>query len=407
MNSLKERTTRLEWVTRIPGIERKIALLIPQYNESANFNFEERLAYFKNIADEYREQLDVIIIDDGSTDDSLKKIKEFVWKHPDAFYIATISPNANKVGALFLTTQAISHEFVILSDFDTDITGLKRLVLDVATLRKDRSLMGCYFRMLPFGGSGKVFLFQQLEYSLQRNLYGFHQKERSIRVMPGAGSCFKREVLNTIYRQHSGLRSGEDREATVIGLKLGYKTFYMDKILALTRPPLSFKALLKQRVRWNLGYIETFHKEKNYYFRQMVLFNRIGIMTLVDVIVILFTLALPMISLAIGLMNIAYLIVFVALLYVSYVAWCFKLLSVSPNESIEFRQKRVNSVLNFPVYKIFVDYFSWMGAIIAFVKKDNRSKNLIKNRAPVKIFEKKEIVASKEVSPIKSGVAGI
>ena len=368
---LEEGVMKFDWIGGPPAGTKKVALLVPQYNESGK-NFHQRLDYFNRIAKEFEEELDVIIIDDGSTDNSLETIKKYAISSGSSFFIASINPNANKVGALFRTTLSISHELIILSDFDTDIIGIGELLSNSTPLEEDSALMGCYFKMLPFEGSGNVFLFQQLEYSLQRSLYKFHEKERSIRVMPGAGSCYKRQVLTSIYHHHSGLRSGEDREATLIGLKLGYKTFYMDNILALTRPPLSFKALLKQRIRWNLGYLETFHKENEYYRAQIIKFSRVGIITLTDIFIVSFIVLLPFILLSLAIRNIFYLQIFLLAVYIFYICWCFYLLFVSPNESTEFKAKRLHSILLFPVFKIFVDYFSWMGALFRFFFRRRR-----------------------------------
>jgi cellulose synthase/poly-beta-1,6-N-acetylglucosamine synthase-like glycosyltransferase len=263
----------------------------------------------------------------------------------------------------------IRHEFIVLSDFDTDLHHLGRLDTALGHMDEDAGLMGCYFRMLPHEGAGSVFLFQQLEYCLQRSIYRFHREEKSIRVMPGAASCYRRDVLASIYHQHSGLRSGEDREATLIGLKMGYKTFYKNDILALTRPPLTFKALIKQRIRWNLGYLETFAKEKDYYFKEMARMTRVGVITISDILVVLFMTVLPLLLLGLALFDLRALTFFLAFVYACYVFWCFNCLLNSPTESREFKGKRIASVVVFPFFKIVLDYLSWMGAIIRMLKK--------------------------------------
>lgn len=365
---LNQRSVKLEWIGASPSGNKRAALLIPQFNESSNTNLGKRLKYFKEIVKDFGEHLDVIIIDDGSVDDSLERIKDFQKANLGAFFVASIYPNANKVGALFLTTLAISHELIILSDFDTDILGLKEIVMTLDVLRSDQTLMGCYFRMLPFEGSGNVFLFQQLEYSLARSQYKFYQRERSVPVMPGAGSCYKREVLISIYNQHSGLRSGEDREATLIGLKLGYKALYNDNVLTLTRPPLSFKALVKQRIRWNLGYIETFHKEMDYYHGQVKRFTRIGMITLKDIIVVVFTLLLPLVITIAGIMDLRSLVIISSSVYAAHFFWCLYLIFISPKESLEFKKDRTFSILYFPIFKMVLDYIAWSGALLKFIQ---------------------------------------
>jgi cellulose synthase/poly-beta-1,6-N-acetylglucosamine synthase-like glycosyltransferase len=372
IKSLDQMAVDLRWLEEAPKENRKAALLIPQYNEGSNANFESRLSYFKGIADQWRDELDVVLIDDGSTDGSLERITEFLQCAPGAFYVASVFPNANKVGALFLTTAAVSHPFIILSDFDTDLVGIGELFANFSVLDGDASLMGGYFRMLPFEGSGHVFLYQQLEYSLARSIYRFHQKEKSVRVMPGAGSCYKRESLLAVYRQHSGLRNGEDREATLLGLKMGYKAVYMDDVLALTRPPLTLKALLKQRVRWNLGYIETLHKERRYYLEQIRKLSRIGMITLSDLLFVAFLAMLPFILLLLAVKNITWLLGFVTLYYVISIAWCF--MYVSSREAVEFKPRWINSILIFPFFKVVVDYFSWMRAMVRFATRSAAAK---------------------------------
>ncbi|MGO4294311.1 glycosyltransferase [Chitinophaga sp. RAB17] len=391
MKSLNNSAVKLEWMTSEPATDRRIAMLIPQYNEGADKDFEQRLEYFKMVADKHREQLDIILIDDGSTNDSLEKMNLFLAVNPGAFYLASVYPNANKVGALFLTTLSISHEFVVLSDFDTDINGLEKLPAVLDNFRSDDGLMGCYFRMLPFEGSGNIFLYQQLEYSLHRSIYRYHEKEQSIRVMPGAGSCYRRDALVAIYRQHSGLRSGEDREATLIGLKMGYKTFYLNTVLALTRPPLSDRALITQRIRWNIGYLETFYKEGNYYLGEIWKFSRIGMITIVDFFSLVFLLLFPVIALVCGIAGGIYLLLLLVSIYVVQLGWCLNLLWKAPEESHEFRAKKLISVLLYPVIKFYIDYFAWNRAFILFISNIRKlgkkavNQNKSKNEIPTNI----------------------
>ena len=377
LRHLINRQTTLTWMGPSPGESKKAALLIPQYNEGRNDNFERRLEYFDLLNRLHREKMDVIIIDDGSTDNSLQRIVKYRDEHAGSFFIASVYPNGNKVGALFISAMSVSHEIVILSDFDTDLTGIEELIAGkTGDLMGDTSLMGYYFRMLPHEGSGIVFFFQQLEYSLQRTLYKFHQNERSVRVMPGAGSCYKREVLLSIYHQHSGLRNGEDREATLIGLKLGYKTTYQNKILALTRPPLSFRSLVKQRVRWNLGYLETFTKESAYYFKEMARFSRVGIMTMIDTVTILFVLLFPFITILIGLESLKQLLIFFASFYIVTSIWHLNLLFISPEESEEFKEKRIGLILIYPFFKITLDYLAWSTAIYKMIRRAIKQNSL-------------------------------
>lgn len=370
----------MAWIGSSPEEKNRVALLIPQFNESSNPNFQVRLKYFTKIAEEFKGVMDVIVIDDGSTDESLQVIKAFKKKHNSSFFLASVSPNMYKVGALYATAASITHEFVILSDFDTDIKGMDSLFSNLDRLNADPSLMGCYFRMLPHEGKGSVFLFQQLEYSMSRVCYQFYKKESSVPVMPGAGCCYKRKLLVDIYEGHSGLRSGEDREATLIGLKLGYKTIYLEDIVTLTRPPLSYKSLLKQRVRWNLGYIETFVKERKFYYGQIGKLSIIGIRTLVDLMRVKLALLLPVLLLVGAFTSWQLIVMSLIVAYGSTVFVSVNAVLVSPQESIEFKGKRLLSILYYPFYKVPLEFIGWSLAIFSYFGKSS-------SRAPVFDFK--------------------
>lgn len=369
LSSSINKVSRFRWIGEsVPAGTKKVALLIPQYNESSNRKFEQRLQYFQFIKEKYNDILDTIVIDDGSTDDSLGKLKQFSTNTPSSFYVASVFPNAEKVGALYATILSLSHEFIILSDFDTDLHGIEQLINNLDTLLNN-TMMGGYFRMLPYEGEGPTFRFQQLEYALLRSLYKYHRKEQSIPVMPGAGCCYKRSVLISIYEKHSGLRSGEDREATLIGLKMGYRTKYISEVTTLTRPPLSFSALIRQRTRWYLGYIETLNKEHLYYRSQISSRTTMGIRTILEMLTVLLILLLGPVVLVTGIINPIIAVGILATIYLSYTAGSLYLILTSPAEIGKMNVKIWTSVLLFPFMKVSLEYISWIKALLVYRKK--------------------------------------
>lgn len=363
---VREQQVKLRWVGAPPADVKRIALLIPQYNEEKNFDLERRLNYFRRLAWEHRDMLDVILIDDGSTDGSLNRIIEFCTANPGCFYFASVRPNAQKVGALYVVSAVIKHQYVILSDFDTDLVNLAQLEAFLDKCDADPTVMGCYFKMIPYEGQGKPFLFQQLEYSFARMYYKFHQNEQSVPVMPGAGSCFKREMLLQVYAQHSGFRNGEDREATVIGLKLGFKTMYVNSILALTRPPKTFKVLLLQRKRWYLGYIETVFKEQYYYHHALVKGKRIGLRTFQDAMGVGLLLLLPLEMLLFFLCSWKLAAGTTAGIYLLSVLYYCALFWFNPQERTELKWQHKTLLPLYPLFWLTVSFFAWWKAFLAF-----------------------------------------
>lgn len=384
IEKMKSRNIELKWMNGMPVGTKKVALLIPQYNEGKNFDLLNRLHYFRTLAEEYEDLIDVILIDDGSTDDSYSRILAFVNEFPDAFYFASVRPNAMKVGALCIVSAAVQHEYVILSDFDTDLKNLSALPHSLDILDKTPAYIGCYFRMLPFSGSGLCFQLQRLEYAFARMYYKFHRKENSVPVMPGAGSCFKRKLLLDVYASHSGLRNGEDREATVLALKLGLETLYSKDILALTRPPLTFRALVIQRKRWYLGYIETFFKEKGFYIKMLLHFRRIGIRTLQDAMGIVCLLLLPLEILLVFLLSTKVALYILGGACVAVLSYYFLLFISNPDERKEISFKDACLIAIYPLFWLAVSFWAWWYAAIVFGRRKKESGedrvNIVKMR---------------------------
>ncbi|HEY9262166.1 condensation domain-containing protein [Chitinophaga sp.] len=366
IETIDAQNLKVRWVGMPPTGKKKIALLIPQFNEQKNFELENRLRYFQRLALEYRDIMDVILIDDGSTDDSPNTINAFCEANPGCFYFAAVRPNAQKVGALYLVSLVIQHQYVILSDFDTDLVNLQALEQYLDHADEDDTVMGYYFRMIPFDGEGEPFLFQQLEYSFARTYYKFHKKDHSVPVMPGAGSCFKRDKLLQVYAMHSGHRNGEDREATAIGLKLGFKTIYTPDIMALTRPPQTFNALLIQRKRWYLGYVEAVYKERRFYTQALLKGRSIGWRTLQDALGVSLLLLLP---LEIALLFLAGWKVAAGIIgatYLTSVLYYTGLFFGDAGERKEIKQKHTTLLMLYPLFWLGLSFLAWWRAFLAF-----------------------------------------
>ena len=373
-----QKISGLSWIRGgFTGVNR-VCILIPQYNESNRTNFSERLNYFRGLASQYNNVIDLILIDDGSTDDSLDQINSYINIWPESFFVASSFPNGNKVGALHRVALSVPHEFIILSDFDTDLVGLDALVSQISDWKNQPNKMGFYFRMIPYEGSGNIFQYQQLEYCIQRLWYQYHRADSTVPVMPGAGCCYRREVLLSIYQEHSGLRNGEDREATMIGIRLGYSTVYLDSVLALTRPPLTYQDLVKQRIRWNLGYIETVFFERDTYRKEVASFTSMGTRLLHDILYVLVLLVLPFLFLYSCIFN-PKLLLFWGLGYVFYSLFIISLLKTLPRESIEIRGGIVRRALLFPAIKVFVESRAWCAATLKFLAARGKSSRRISN----------------------------
>jgi len=95
----------------------------------------------------------------------------------------------------------------------------------------------------------------------------------------------------------------------------------------------------------------------------------VGLITIIDIFTVLFVLFLPLIVLLICIYNFYNALYLLAAIYIIVVAWCLNLMRIAPDESKELKSRQLYAVMFFPVYKVYVDYFSWIGAFFAFIKK--------------------------------------
>jgi cellulose synthase/poly-beta-1,6-N-acetylglucosamine synthase-like glycosyltransferase len=127
--------------------------------------------------------------------------------------------------------------------------------------------------------------------------------------------------------------------------------------------------LIKQRIRWNLGYLETFWKERDFFYLQMGKLTNTGIRTLVDVAAVKLTMLFPLLVLVLIVLNLKLLGALLIGLYASFLVYTLTAMLILPEETMEFSRKRLRLTICFPVLKIVLECISWTGALMAFLKK--------------------------------------
>ncbi len=293
-------------------------MLIPMFNECRNAGaaaFTDRLLYFNSLASSCCNEVDVILIDDGSTDDSLPVAKRVLQDARPNLHMLSVLANTNKVGALYKAASLLDHEFVVTSDFDTDLINVQSIYAVLDRISCDDKCMGCYFQLLPYRTGDMLVDYQVLDYCSARAWYAYFQRQGSVPVMPGAGSLYKRRALLRVLAEHSGRRSGEDRESTAIGLRLGYMCFYYPAVRAVTRTPRNLADIRQQRRRWNRGYIETFIREADFYFHEVTRWSRLGQRTAADVTGFAALILMPLVATSLAAISLRLCIVLCAIWY--------------------------------------------------------------------------------------------
>lgn len=224
----------------------KVSVIVPAHNEELTL---EKTCRSVLALDYPKELLELIIVDDGSTDNTLKIANAIKRSSPKSVKVLT-QENFGKWKAMNEGIAASSGEFVACLDADS-------------TVRQD-----ALKKMLPHFSDGKVAVVLPMLYvdspknflqKLQWHEYVINMFYRKvagflncIHVAPGPFSLYRKNVLLEI----GGFREGHKTEDLEICMRLQsrhYKILQTTKTEAYTDAPSTFGELYRQRKRWNLG----------------------------------------------------------------------------------------------------------------------------------------------------------
>jgi len=233
---------------RPPGI----SVVIPAFNEAAGIAATVRSMVTSN----YPGELEVIVVDDGSTDDTAGIVRRL--RLPGVRVIR--QANAGKPAALNRGIAESWFDILVLVDGDTIFTrnALMRLALRIC----DPGVGAVSGNTKVANRGGLLGRWQHLEYVM-----GFNLERRMFDILgtmptvPGAIGAFRRATLNDV----GGLSSAtlaEDTDLTMAICRSGWRVVYEPRALALTEAPSSLRQLWRQRYRWCYGTMQSMWKHR-------------------------------------------------------------------------------------------------------------------------------------------------
>ena len=266
-----------------PAFHPSVSVIIPAHNEAAVI-----VRTIRSIVDDGYPDLEVLIIDDGSTDGTADLVRRHFSLDPRVSIHRR--PKAGKVGALNTALGLARHGIVVTVDADTAVRP--------GTIEK----LARHFvdpRIAAVSGNVRVgnrrtwiTRFQSIEYvcafNLERRALDLL---RTITVVPGAGSAWRKRVIDDL-GGFSADTLAEDTDLTLTIRRLGYDVRYDDEAIAYTQVPESTAALLRQRFRWLYGTLQSAWKHRGALFRPK--YGALGFIGLPCIG--LFQMALPLIS---------------------------------------------------------------------------------------------------------------
>jgi cellulose synthase/poly-beta-1,6-N-acetylglucosamine synthase-like glycosyltransferase/peptidoglycan/xylan/chitin deacetylase (PgdA/CDA1 family)/spore germination protein YaaH len=249
-----------------------VSVVIPAYNEEKVI----AITVEKILASDYAD-IQVIVVDDGSKDDTSQVLKKAFGNDPRVT-IVTI-PNGGKANALNIGLAQASGEILVALDADTlfgidTISRLARWFSD--------PLVGAVAGNAKVGNRiNTITRWQALEYIVAQNL------ERralaalgTLTVVPGAVGAWRRSVLN----QLGGFpldTLAEDQDLTIAVQRAGFRVLFDSSAIAWTEAPTTFRGLARQRFRWAYGTLQCLWKYRDVTFNRR--YGALGLIALPQV----------------------------------------------------------------------------------------------------------------------------
>ena len=234
-----------------------VSVLIPCYNEAAVICRTVESVLRSNYKD-----FEVIVVDDGSTDDSWKLVTA---RFRDDQRVRVLhKANGGKPRALNLALKEARGGIIIAIDADT--------LFDKEAIR----LMVRYFedpKVAAVSGNVKVGNRGRMITEWQHTEYvtGFNLERRAyselncITVVPGAIGAWRRDLV--LDRGGFDVDTlAEDTDMTLSLLEDGWRIAFEENARAYTETPETFRSLLKQRFRWTYGTLQCLWKHRSAMF---------------------------------------------------------------------------------------------------------------------------------------------
>ena len=244
-----------------------VSILIPCFNEE---EWIQRTIVSCINQDYPTDKLEIIVIDDCSTDGSVEKIKEIqekLFEEDEHFatkervkYIV-LEKNSGKREALIAGAEAAKHELVVFVDSDSflDPFAIRNLVQPF----QDKKMGGVAGRTdVANTYTNSLTRMQSVRYYIAfRVMKAAESCFDTVSCLSGPLSCYKRSIImenKEKWKNQSFLGQkatfGDDRAMTNFVLR-NHRTAYQDTAVCSTIVPNRYNVFLKQQMRWKRSWL--------------------------------------------------------------------------------------------------------------------------------------------------------
>ncbi len=230
-----------------------VTVIVPAYNEEKVI-----VPTLQSILASDYGNLSCIVVDDGSTDGTLRVIGKAYGHDPRVKVLS--QANQGKWQALNLAFQRVESEIAVCVDADTRIApdAIRNIVRPFA----DSKVAAVAGTVVVANTSNLLTKFQSIEYITAQQIGRRAQEHlNGILVVPGALGAWRIDAVRDV-GFYSSETLTEDADLTIWLRRGGYRVAYAENARSRTEAPADIRSLLKQRLRWSFGNLQTLWKHR-------------------------------------------------------------------------------------------------------------------------------------------------
>ncbi len=237
----------------------RVSVVIPAFNEGP---MVERSIRSVARCEYPRDLLEIIVVDDGSRDDTFFHMQHLRREHPQLVKLVRFTGNRGTREALCAGFRAATGDILVTIDSDSEIEP-RTIHEMVAPFLADAEIGAVAGRVAVLNRDTTISRMLEVQYALAFDFARAAQSTyRCVTCCPGALSAFRREAVLPFLDEWAGqtflgrpVNHGEDQALTNIVLRQGYDTVYQRSAVVHTLAPVTYRQMSRMFVRWDRSFI--------------------------------------------------------------------------------------------------------------------------------------------------------